>query len=123
MTGWPRRGDCGVVAVDPGGEPVGAAWLRLFDASDRGYGFVATDVPELSMAVRADRRGIGIGRALLEVLVPHAVRHGYSRISLGVEHGTRRAVALYLGAGFREFDTGPTATTMVKDLDAAVPQG
>jgi hypothetical protein len=59
---WPQGDDFGVVALDDDGAAVGAAWVRRFLAHDPGYGFGAPDVPELSMAVVAGRRGHGIGR-------------------------------------------------------------
>jgi len=50
VEGWPRPTDLGVIAVDDTDQPVGAAWLRVFDATDPGYGFVGTDAPELGIA-------------------------------------------------------------------------
>jgi GNAT superfamily N-acetyltransferase len=100
VTGWPRAGDFGVVAEDPaGGTPVGAAWARLFPADDRGYGFVAPDVPEVSMAVAAAWRGRGVGRALLRALIGRAAATGVDRLSLSVEDGNP-AVRLYTSLGF-----------------------
>jgi hypothetical protein len=46
----------GGVDRDRGREPIGAAWWRFLAAQDPGYGFVADDVPELSLSVeRANR--------------------------------------------------------------------
>jgi GNAT superfamily N-acetyltransferase len=67
LAGWPRPGDHGVIAVHDG--PVGAAWFRTYTETNHGHGFVAEDVPELSIAVIAPRRGEGIGRRLLLELV------------------------------------------------------
>jgi len=36
VDGWPLTDDVGVVAVDDGGVPIGAAWLRLFSGDDPG---------------------------------------------------------------------------------------
>src|SRR5262245_61504378 len=51
LAGWPRQGDYGLVAEQD--EPVGAAWYRTYTEANHGYGFVAEDVPELSIAVIA----------------------------------------------------------------------
>jgi ribosomal protein S18 acetylase RimI-like enzyme len=59
------EGDAGSIA-EQDGEPVGAAWVRL--VSD-GYAFVDDDVPELSVAIRPERRGQGIGGSLLATLL------------------------------------------------------
>jgi hypothetical protein len=64
ITDWPRDTDLGVIAeVDH--QRVGAAWLRFLPATNPGYGFVAADVPELTIGVAAPWRGRGVGRALL----------------------------------------------------------
>ncbi|MGH3929327.1 MAG: hypothetical protein ACRDTF_05050 [Pseudonocardiaceae bacterium] len=50
VNGWPRDGERGMIA-EASGVPIGAAWLRLMPVHDPGYGFVAPDVPELSIGV------------------------------------------------------------------------
>jgi hypothetical protein len=63
VAGWPRDTDLGVIA-EADGAPVGAAWLRFLPATDPGYGFVAPDVPELTIGVAGDwRPGRGPGPA------------------------------------------------------------
>lgn len=41
ISGWKRESDFGSIAHNDQGQPVGAAWGRLFSSEDRGYGFVA----------------------------------------------------------------------------------
>src|SRR3954466_11191748 len=82
LTGWPRQGDYGLVAEQDG--PVGAAWYRTYTAATHGHGFVAEDVPELSIAVTASRRHEGIGRQLLIGLSEAGVAQGYRALSLSV---------------------------------------
>src|ERR1700740_1327132 len=84
VDGWPRPKDLGVLA-EAAGEPVGAAWLRFLAADDPGYGCVAADVPELTIGVRADWRGRGVGRGLLRAIADAARQRGIRRISLRVE--------------------------------------
>jgi GNAT superfamily N-acetyltransferase len=72
ITGWQRPSDFGIVATNEAGEPIGAAWARSFTADDPGYGFIAEDVPEISMAVVTALRGHGVGTRLLAALLREA---------------------------------------------------
>lgn len=115
VAGWPLPDDIGVVAVDGGGGPIGAAWLRHFDADDAGYGFVGPDVPELSVGVLPRWRGHGVGRALIDELVQQAAAAGIARISLSVQRANP-AQALYVRLGFVTVESGSDADTMVMTL-------
>ena len=113
LSGWGRPGDAGVIAEDE--QPVGAAWLRLFPAGDRGYGFVAEDVPELSIGVAPTSRGRGIGTRLLEALVEAARADGHPAISLSVEPDNP-ARRLYERTGFVRVADDGGAWTMLLEL-------
>lgn len=97
---WGRAGDTGVVAKDPQGVPVGAAWYRLFSMEEPGYGFVSELVPELSIAVIGSARGAGLGTALLSELIEEARREGHPALSLSVLCDNP-AVRVYERLGFR----------------------
>jgi GNAT superfamily N-acetyltransferase len=127
VAGWPRATDLGVIAeatATPAGpatpegpaELAGAAWLRFLPASEPGYGFVAEDVPELTIGVAASWRRRGLGRALLRAIADDARTRGIGRISLSVER-KNHAQRLYLSEGYRIVDASDKdADTMVKDL-------
>ena len=68
---WGRLGDKAVIAEE-GGQPIGAAWYRFWTEKDQTYGFVNAETPELGMAVHANHRSKGVGRALLRVLIAAA---------------------------------------------------
>jgi len=115
ITGWPRETDLGVIA-EADGERVGAAWLRFFPDADPGYGFVAADVPELTIGVAVDWRGRGVGRALLRAIAERAMSAGVRQISLSVER-KNFAQKLYLSEGYQIVDCSDMdSDTMVKDL-------
>jgi GNAT superfamily N-acetyltransferase len=100
--GWGRPGDFGFAAVQ-GDTPAGAAWLRLFAVESPGYGFVAAEIPELSIAVLPGWRGQGIGTQLLKRLAAWRVADGsppYPAVSLSVA-AANPAVRLYTRAGFK----------------------
>lgn len=116
VAGWGRPGDFGLVARS-GGEAVGAAWFRLFASGERGFGYVDERTPELSMAVRPERRGLGVGTALLERLCGEARERGFERISLSVDV-RNPAHRLYRRLGFEAAAEADQAYTMVKELRA-----
>ena len=116
VEGWPRDSDAGVVAEDERGQPIGAAWFRLFDASDPGYGFVAEDIPEVAIGVRSGRRGEGVGDTLLTELENEARRRSLRGLSLSVEIANP-ALSLYRRHGYREVTRAGATCTMVLDLD------
>jgi GNAT superfamily N-acetyltransferase len=115
LAGWMRPGDAGVVAQSPGGEPVGAAWYRMFPRTEPGFAYVGTGVPELIIGVRPIWRSHGVGRLLLQALCEHARAQGYGRISLSVERGNF-ASTLYRSEGFAVTSAGIGRDAMVKRL-------
>ena len=115
ISGWPRPADGGVVAVDPGGGPVGACWFRVLPEQAGGYGFIAPGVPELTLGVRAVHRAQGTGRALLRAACALAAERGHLRVSLSVERANF-AHRLYVAEGFATVASGPDADTMAKTL-------
>lgn len=114
VEGWPRPGDFGVVAEDTDVR-VGAAWCRQHTADDPGYGYVADDVPEVSIGVVAGRRGEGIGRRLMTAVIEAAGARGVDalRLSVEVDNPARR---LYDRIGFVVVDDALGAVTMRLDL-------
>jgi ribosomal protein S18 acetylase RimI-like enzyme len=113
LRSWGRAGDLGVIAEDASG-PIGAAWCRLLPASEPGYGFVAEDVPEISIAVRAEHRGEGVGQRLLTALIEDASSQGIRALSLSVHALNPAAVHIYERAGFVRL--GGTDTLRVMQL-------
>jgi len=97
LAGWPRSGDFGVIAeID--GAAVGAAWARQFRPDEGPYVFINDMTPEIAIGVLPDRRGQGIGAALLAALVEMA-RGRCRGLCLNVRD-SNPAVRLYEKAGF-----------------------
>jgi GNAT superfamily N-acetyltransferase len=116
LTGWPRPGDYGCIAEHDG--LVGAAWYRTYSEANHGHGFIADDVPELSIAVVASRRGEGIGRRLLVDLIHASGVQGYRALSLCVA-GNNPARNLYEECGFVPVEQHGTSWTMIRDATRA----
>ena len=115
VEGWGRPGDVAMYALDPRDEPIGAAWYRSFSAAAPGYGFVAADVPELSIAVYPEFRGQHVGTLLLGALVARAEREGVRALSLSVNRNNP-AKRLYVRLGFEVVAETPDALTMLENL-------
>jgi ribosomal protein S18 acetylase RimI-like enzyme len=98
--GWGRDGDAGVIA-EVEGEPVGAAWFRLFTADEPGHGFIDEETPELGIAVMPLHRRKGIGETLLHALMSEARQRGFGALSLSVAvHNRSRR--MYERVGFQK---------------------
>ncbi len=80
--------------------PVGAAWLRCFDESKPGYGFVGNAIPEVAIALRPAMVGRGLSQVLVRGLLAEARRLGYPGVSLAVDDHNPRAAKAYVKAGF-----------------------
>lgn len=111
---WGRDGDLGFIA-ETEGQPVGAAWWRLFNEDDHGYGFIEPTVPEVSIAVAEKMRGQGIGTALLRAIIEQASKQHVSVLSLSVERDNP-ALRLYERFGFRRVGQFENAWTMRRDI-------
>ena len=114
VAGWGRPGDSALVAIDEF-QPVAAAWYRLFEADEPGYGFVDADTPELTIAVVPSRRGRGLGEQLLSALLEQAQAEGYVQISLSVEPDNP-ALRLYEQHGFAKVGERGGAWVMLAPL-------
>lgn len=86
-------------------------WCRLFRGTDRGFGYVDDDTPELSIAVWEAFRGKGIGGRLLDATISEAKSRGYGGLSLIVQRGNR-SVSLYRRSGFKILCCADDAYTM-----------
>lgn len=115
LAGWPRAGDFGVVAESATGAGAGAAWCRTFTAEDAGYGFVAADIPELTIGVLPTHRGAGTGKALMANLIALGRLRAIRAISLSVEDGNR-ARALYENLGFVKVGRNGGSDTLLLQL-------
>jgi len=96
-----RSGDSGLIALVHH-VPVGAAWLRLFPASDPGYGFIDESTPELSVALLPSYRNKGIGSFLVARLL-----EGVDAVSLSCDPANP-ARRLYIRLGFAPLEDGRT---------------
>jgi len=80
-----------------------------------GYGWVAADIPELSMAVLPDHQGQGIGGALLDTVCALARMSGFPAVSLSVEDGNG-AAKLYTDHGFVSVGRNGDSNVLVRKL-------
>ncbi len=96
---WDRVGDIGFIAIDQD-LPVGAAWIRVWSETDKGFGFIRSEVPELVVATIPEYRGNGIGTLLITTLL-NDIKSTYPEVSLSVRQNNP-AIKLYEKLGFAE---------------------
>ncbi|MNO22669.1 N-acyltransferase YncA [compost metagenome] len=112
---WGRKGDRALVALKED-HLAGAAWYRLFDETNTGYGYVDSETPELGIAIHPDFRGMGIGRTLMNEIIKQAASDGYRSLSLSVDPQNTSAVKLYQHLGFSYYGISGTSWTMTIDI-------
>lgn len=119
LNGWGRPGDAAVVALDPDdGQKIGATWYRCYPSGDCGFGFVGAWIPEIAIAVVPNRRGSGVGRALLRKLLDTARSQGFEALSLSTRRDNPAAIRLYEGHGFtRLSDTDSEHSSWIMKVD------
>lgn len=110
---WGREGDTALIAIDNSNQAVGAVWYRLFDESNKGYGFVDNRTPELGIAVTKEARGLGIGTLLMKKIMKQALEDGYKSLSLSVDPENTSAVYIYRKLGFIDYNVSGTSITMI----------
>lgn len=93
------EGDLGIVAEQPDGMIIGAAWLRRSHEHDS-FRVGGSELPELAMGLFPSYRGRGIGTRMLGTLLD-AARNRYSAVALSVRE-TSPAYRMYLRFGFVE---------------------
>src|SRR5918995_4541209 len=98
-----------VTVLFAGEGPDGFAQLRFRPSLYTG----ALDAYLEELYVVPERRGRGLGRALLEAAMDHARERGAARIDLNTSVDDVAARALYESAGFTNREGGPEGPTML----------
>ena len=98
-----------VTVLFAGDGPDGFAQLRFRPSLYTG----ALDAYLEELYVVPERRGHGLGRALLEAAMEHARQRGAARIDLGTSEDDVAARALYESAGFTNREGGPDGPAML----------
>ena len=119
VANWGRDGDFCALARE-GAAAIGACWARIFSLEEHGYGWISAEIPEISLAVREEHQGSGVGRALLENVIETAKALHLS-LSLSVRLDNQAALQLYRSCGFEELAptkaanrSGTTSVTMLR---------
>src|SRR5207245_6716966 len=75
LVGWQRPGDFGFIA-EQNGENIGAAWARRFSAEELKFPYGDEEAPKVSIGVKPNARGQGVGEKLMRALIGEAARRG-----------------------------------------------
>ena len=115
--GWGKEGDIGFITLVES-KFMGAIWARLFTEEDRGYGFVDTQTPELSMAILPAYRGRGVGTILkTRLLSDLQSNQNIHQVSLSVDP-RNWVYAWYKRLGFEEEYFDGYSYTLLKKISS-----
>jgi GNAT superfamily N-acetyltransferase len=105
----------GCLVAESQGELIGAIWTRIFTETEKGFGFVDSKTPELSMSVVEKYRNQGIGTTLLTKMIEKLIQCGYEQVSLSVDL-ENYALKLYQKFGFKIVHSDDQSAIMLKHL-------
>jgi ribosomal protein S18 acetylase RimI-like enzyme len=112
LVGWQRPGDFGFIA-EQNGEVIGAAWARRFSAEELQFHYGDEETPKVSIDVKPNARGQGVGEKLMRALIGEAARRGLGLcLSVRSENPARR---LYKRLGFHDIP-GSAATNRARGM-------
>lgn len=94
---------------------IGAVWTRVFTEFEKGFGYVDSKTPELSMSVVKDYRKQRIGTKLLIKMIERLIHRGYEQVSLSVDL-ENYALKLYQKFGFVIVQSDDKSAIMIKQL-------
>ena len=94
---------------------IGAIWTRLFTETNRGYGYIDSQTPELSMSVLEPYRNQGIGTQLLKAMLETLTGEGYTQVSLSVDK-LNYACKFYRKFGFKTVKSDEASMIILKLL-------
>lgn len=97
------------------GNLIGAVWTRFFSEKEKGFGYVDSKTPELSMSVAENYRKQGIGTKLLTAMIEKLIQYNYEQVSLSVDL-ENYALSLYLKFGFEIVQSDGKSAIMIKRL-------
>jgi ribosomal protein S18 acetylase RimI-like enzyme len=97
LAGWQRPEDFGFIA-ERDGAAIGAAWARQFTRDEQPAFFVNERTPEVTIGLKPQVRGQGVGGMLLHAVCAEAARRGVG-LCLNVRHDNP-AQRLYERVGF-----------------------
>jgi ribosomal protein S18 acetylase RimI-like enzyme len=91
---------------------IGAIWTRLFTSEEKGYGFVNTDTPEVSMAIDFEHRNSGVGAVLMHEILEKLKNKGCKQVSLSVDM-RNYAFTFYKKIGFETVEIKENSAVML----------
>ena len=110
---WGQKDDHALFAIVDH-HPIGACWSRCYPEEAPGYGTITSDIPELSISVLPEFRGMGVGTQLLGKFLD-TLQSNYMGISLSV-HATNPAKEMYQRFGFVSYDQKGESIIMIKEF-------
>ncbi|MDM5246126.1 GNAT family N-acetyltransferase [Lysinibacillus sp. G4S2] len=114
--GWGKVGDKALIAFNRENQMIGAVWYRLFDETNKSYGYIDCNTPEIGIAVSKEVRGRGLGTSLMLKIIQQAKDDGYHTLSLSVDLENSSAINIYNKLGFKDYEVVGTSKTMIFKL-------